>query len=112
MTDDSGVTKNDGGDGSAAYHFYKDRYGISKREWEVASLLVRGLSYREIAASLGISFNTVSSHVKSLLQKTRVRSSRQLAVLIGASLSQADEVRRAELRRLREELPSEPTSGE
>lgn len=45
---------------------------LTPRELEVLELLRRGLRNREIAASLGISEETVQSHVKNLLAKLDV----------------------------------------
>jgi DNA-binding NarL/FixJ family response regulator len=47
-------------------------FGLTLRESEVAALLARGLSNREIAAALYISEHTVKSHLKSVFRKTGV----------------------------------------
>ena len=47
-------------------------FGLTARETEVASLLARGLSNREIAASLFISEHTVKTHLKAIFRKTGV----------------------------------------
>jgi LuxR family maltose regulon positive regulatory protein len=52
---------------------------LSEREREVLALLSSGLSEREIAGELFLSFNTVHSHVKSVYRKLGV-SSRSAAV--------------------------------
>jgi DNA-binding CsgD family transcriptional regulator len=44
--------------------------GLSQREQEIASLLVTGLSYKEIAGKLYISLATVKTHVMRIYQKT------------------------------------------
>lgn len=44
--------------------------GLSKREEEVAALLARGLSNKEIAEKLFISLATVKDHVHRILEKT------------------------------------------
>lgn len=49
--------------------------GLSPREKEVLTALVDGLSYKMIAERLGISFETVRSHVKRVYKKLSVRSS-------------------------------------
>ncbi len=50
-----------------------DRYGISKREYEVLELIAQGLSNREIAEKLFISLNTVKTHSSSLFSKLGAR---------------------------------------
>jgi len=47
--------------------------GISEREHEVLGLLAEGLSNKEIAARLGVSPNTVKTHVARLLEKLEAR---------------------------------------
>jgi DNA-binding NarL/FixJ family response regulator len=42
---------------------------LTERELEVLRLLDKGLSKREIAKTLYLSFNTVHSHTKSIYQK-------------------------------------------
>ncbi|HEV8355126.1 MAG TPA: tetratricopeptide repeat protein [bacterium] len=52
---------------------------LSPREHEVASLVARGLSNREVAATLFLSERTVESHVQHILNKLRFRSRTQIA---------------------------------
>jgi DNA-binding NarL/FixJ family response regulator len=47
---------------------------LSAREQEVLGLLVEGYSYKMIAADLGISIDTVRSHIKRIYEKLHVRS--------------------------------------
>ena len=42
---------------------------LSPREMEVLDLLIKGFTNRQIAASLSISLNTVSSHMKNIQSK-------------------------------------------
>lgn len=49
-------------------------YQLTAREKEVLSCLVNGLSYKMIAADLGISYETVRSHVKKIYEKLHVAS--------------------------------------
>ncbi|MDT0686995.1 response regulator transcription factor [Autumnicola psychrophila] len=54
------------------------RLNISAREMDVLYLIADGLSSKEIGNKLFISYNTVISHRKHLLQKFRVQNSAQL----------------------------------
>lgn len=54
---------------------------LSPREREVAQLVARGLSNKEVAAELVLSERTVEAHVTHALNKLGVRSRAQLAVL-------------------------------
>ena len=49
-----------------------DNHDITARERDVLTALVRGLSYKEVAADLGISLETVRTHIKSLYRKLQV----------------------------------------
>lgn len=56
-------------------------YDLSEREREVLSLLVRGLSNREIGDILHISASTVKNHVSTILSKLGTTSRTQAAAL-------------------------------
>ena len=49
-------------------------YGLTIREKEVLSLLVDGLSKKQIAEKLFVSFNTIDKHVRNIYGKLRVQS--------------------------------------
>jgi DNA-binding NarL/FixJ family response regulator len=53
---------------------------LSPRELEVVRLLARGLSNREIAASLTISEKTAANHLDHIMTKLELRSRAQVAV--------------------------------
>ena len=53
---------------------------LTPREKDVVALVAEGLTDREIAATLGLSRNTVSNHVTIILLKLRARSRTDAAV--------------------------------
>jgi DNA-binding CsgD family transcriptional regulator len=57
-------------------------YGLTNQEQTVTSLVCRGMSTREISDGLQISAHTVQDHLKSIFDKTGVRSRRELVVSI------------------------------
>jgi DNA-binding CsgD family transcriptional regulator len=57
-------------------------FGLTPVETQVATALLRGEELSEIAASRGISTETVRGHVKSLLRKTGVGSQKRLTALL------------------------------
>lgn len=57
-------------------------YGLTKQEQAITGLVCRGLSTREISGRLHISLNTVQDHLKSIFDKTGVRSRRELVAAI------------------------------
>lgn len=64
---------------SPAAHFTRPRDLLSKREQEVALLIARGLSTREIAKTLFIGERTVETHVVHILNKLGFTSRTQIA---------------------------------
>jgi len=73
-----GVFLVDGAPGAAE----RERFNLSEREREVAVLLTKGESYKEIAFSLGISLATVKTHVVNTYAKTHVRNKFELGRLL------------------------------
>jgi DNA-binding NarL/FixJ family response regulator len=56
--------------------------GLSAREQEVALLVGRGLTNRQIAEELSISSNTANNHVAKILRKLGLRSRAQIAAWV------------------------------
>jgi DNA-binding NarL/FixJ family response regulator len=56
---------------------------MTPREHQVAMLVVRGLTNKEIARQLGITEGTVKLHVHNILRKLGVRSRYALCLLYG-----------------------------
>lgn len=53
-------------------------YGLTTREEEIAGLIVRGLSTKQMSAHLFISEYTVQNHLRGVFEKVGVRSRREL----------------------------------
>lgn len=56
-------------------------YGLTLREQEVARSVLRGESTEAIARDLGIASGTVQAHLRSIFEKTGVRSRRELVAV-------------------------------
>lgn len=57
-------------------------FGISEREQEIITLLLKGLNNQQICEKLFISLNTVKTHVYSIYKKTNVRNRMELARIL------------------------------
>jgi DNA-binding NarL/FixJ family response regulator len=57
-------------------------YYVTTRELEVLDLLLSGLSNKEVAGKLGISFKTVQSHRQRIMDKLGARSPMHLAEIV------------------------------
>jgi len=55
---------------------------MTRRELEVADLVMLGLRNKEIARRLGLTVGTVKMHLHSIYQKLRISSRMQLAVIM------------------------------
>ena len=56
------------------WSYIRRRYGISPRELEVARLVCRGFSNREIAENLNIKDDTVKTHLRNIYRRIRVKN--------------------------------------
>lgn len=59
---------------------------LSEREWEVATLVAKGESNKEIARHLNISERTVKAHLGAIFDKTKCRDRLQLSLKINGVL--------------------------
>jgi len=57
-------------------------YGLTKQAQTLTTLVCRGASTREIGVRLRITANTIQDHLKSIFDKTGVRSRRELVAAI------------------------------
>ncbi|MEM7339064.1 MAG: AAA family ATPase [Actinomycetota bacterium] len=55
-----------------------DESGLTRREWEVATEVAKGLTNREVAAELFISIRTVTSHLDHIYTKLGISSRKEL----------------------------------
>ncbi len=65
-------------DPNRLYPLLMSAYGLTEREKDVTRLVLQGGSTSQIAADLVVSANTVQQHLKSIFDKTGVRSRRDL----------------------------------
>jgi two-component system, NarL family, response regulator LiaR len=61
---------------------YLARWALTERESDVADLLARGWRNADIAGALGISLNTVKTHLRALFRKLGVKTRAQAVVLV------------------------------
>lgn len=50
---------------------------LTSREQDVLRLLARGCTYSQVSERLGVSMNTVASHIKNIYRKLDVHSARR-----------------------------------
>lgn len=60
--------------------------GLSRRQAQVARLVARGMTDKEIAAGLGLAEETVGSYLKSVFRRLRVRSRAALVSVMLAAV--------------------------
>lgn len=58
---------------------YSSDYNLSNRENEVLTLLMDGLSYKQIAAKCSVSLDTISSHIRNIYSKLNIHSRAEIA---------------------------------
>lgn len=79
------VLNNLNGDNSSdlEYTIYKKirEFNFSQREIEIIELLLKKMSYYEIAEELSISYNTVSKHCSNIFKKTNSKNKKELIAL-------------------------------
>lgn len=59
---------------------------LTSREKEILNLLIKGYSYKEIAAALFISVETLNSHIKNIYRKLDVHSRSEISAKYGNSI--------------------------
>jgi DNA-binding CsgD family transcriptional regulator len=62
-----------------------DGFGLSPREKDVAVRLLRGYTYRQISAELGIAESTVNGYSGSLYKKLGINSRSELFIRFGVA---------------------------
>lgn len=72
-------------DSAAREALWVDAYGFSAREVQIATLLVERTPYRQIAEGLGLSENTVKTHVRNIYKKADVASREELLAKLNDS---------------------------
>lgn len=60
---------------------------LSKRERQIAELVLQGLRYKDVAASLHISDHTVRNHLRNVFTKLRITSRVELAPYLSETVS-------------------------
>lgn len=68
------------------------KFELSKREKEVLDLLVRGMSNKQIAFYLSISYKTVEKHIASIYRKMGVRSRAEAVARAMSAANEASEI--------------------
>jgi DNA-binding CsgD family transcriptional regulator len=68
--------------------FLKNRFGLTPAEARLVQRLVSGDSLRSAAKVLGIKYETVRTHLKSIFQKTGARRQAELVIVVIRALSE------------------------
>lgn len=65
---------------SGKYYVKDDSFNLTEREQEILKCLVEGMSYKLIAETCFISYDTVSTHIKNIYKKLQVNSKSEAVV--------------------------------
>ncbi len=76
---------------------WSDSIGLSRAERQVATLVVRGLTNREVAVLLGVSVLTARNHLGSVFRKANVSNRAELAFLCGREAHPNEPLNRADV---------------
>jgi DNA-binding CsgD family transcriptional regulator len=68
--------------------FLKNRFGLTPAEVRLVLRLVSGDSLRSAAKALGIQYETVRTHLKSVFQKTGTRRQAELVIVVIRAMSE------------------------
>ena len=64
----------------------QERFGLTDREWQVAQVLTRGLTNKEIGNALGITEPTVKAHIKHIMEKMKCTTRNAIVSQLAGSL--------------------------
>ncbi|MCB2356467.1 helix-turn-helix domain-containing protein [Clostridium estertheticum] len=62
--------------------YFKQKYDITEKQSEIIELIIKGLTYKQIAEKLFISSKTVDNHVQNIYKKLNVNSKMQLSYFV------------------------------
>lgn len=65
---------------------FSGRFGLTARQSRVLCMLFRGVSPKQIAAELSISYSTARRHAEELYRKCGTRNQRELLALLARTL--------------------------
>lgn len=85
-----GLDRERRGRSERALEVWSDSIGLSRAERQVAALVARGLTNREVAELLGVSMLTARNHLGSVFRKANVSNRAELAFLCGRETHPTD----------------------
>ncbi|MBU3154967.1 helix-turn-helix domain-containing protein [Clostridium estertheticum] len=62
--------------------YFKQKYDITEKQSEIIELIIKGLTYKQIAEKLFISSKTVDNHVQNIYKKLNENSKMQLSYFV------------------------------